>query len=163
MQISKFIQHDLSCVIWNHINLVHIMVTSSKYGAQSRLHVRSNLQCYIYVIVSKRVSDSGQLPSDAELYRGLSYTNCLLTHSLPCNELLNVKTLHSLSALATWHVSSSTSICNLKFSKSGIHYICLFLNKDPRWKSWKYSTILNRIFSERTKLKIVMNVTKHAK
>ena len=77
------------------------MVTSSKYGAQSRLHVRSNLQYYIYVIVSKRVSDSGQLPFAAGLYRGLSYTNCLLTHSLPCNELLSGKTPHSLSALAT--------------------------------------------------------------
>ena len=77
------------------------MVTSSKYGAHSRLHVRSNLQCYIYIIVSKRVSDSGQLPFAAGLYKGLSYTNCLLTHSLPCNELLSGKTPHSLSALAT--------------------------------------------------------------
>ena len=76
------------------------MVTSSKYGAQSRLHVRSNLRCYRHVS-DVYVSDSGQLPSDAELYRGLSYTNCLLTHSVPCNELLNGKTLHSLSALAT--------------------------------------------------------------
>ena len=113
----------LPCIIWSNTNLVHIMITSSKYGAQSRLHACSNRPCYRYVIVSKQwVRERGQLPCVTGLYRGLRYANCLLRHSLPCNELLNNKPPHRLSDVATWLISSSTPKCNLKFSKFDIHY-----------------------------------------
>jgi hypothetical protein len=96
--------------------------TSSKYVAQSRLHVRGNLRRYKYVIISERVKVSvwGQLPCAAGLYRGLRYANCVLRHSLPCSELLNSKQPRILGAVATWPVSSSTPKCNLKFPKIDI-------------------------------------------